>query len=254
MGILLAAGTATVAVKNIEAHQGDESWRVQPIFDSRILDRASPQVKILPAKFSQNGGYGTSSEASTLGTEAWMGLGTPPEAIVWSAYHESPWRTAFLTAPPLGRYDWIAKLPRGARPQDAYAALQNQVEKTLGLVGHLEMRNTNVLILRVARPNAQGLKPSGGGNGGSIVYPQLGEIAIKNEPTRSLECLENYFRVPIIDQTGLAGNFDINLKWPEASWGHHNLAGLKQALRDQLGLELVPTNMPIEMLVVEKAK
>jgi uncharacterized protein (TIGR03435 family) len=32
------------------------------------------------------------------------------------------------------------------------------------------------------------------------------------------------------------------------------LEELKQALADQLGLELVPTNMPIEMLVVEKAQ
>jgi hypothetical protein len=32
------------------------------------------------------------------------------------------------------------------------------------------------------------------------------------------------------------------------------LDGLKQAPLDQLGLELVPTNMPIEMLVVERVK
>jgi uncharacterized protein (TIGR03435 family) len=37
-------------------------------------------------------------------------------------------------------------------------------------------------------------------------------------------------------------------------WPRRDPAGLKQALLDQLGLELVPTNMPIEMLVVEKAK
>ena len=34
---------------------------------------------------------------------------------------------------------------------------------------------------------------------------------------------------------------------------HLNLDGLKQVLSKPPGLELVPTNMPIEMLVVEKA-
>jgi uncharacterized protein (TIGR03435 family) len=29
---------------------------------------------------------------------------------------------------------------------------------------------------------------------------------------------------------------------------------LSKAIKDQLGLEVVPTNMPIEMLVVEKVK
>ena len=35
---------------------------------------------------------------------------------------------------------------------------------------------------------------------------------------------------------------------------HPNPEGLKQAVFDQLGLEIIPTNMPIEMLVVEKAR
>jgi uncharacterized protein (TIGR03435 family) len=35
---------------------------------------------------------------------------------------------------------------------------------------------------------------------------------------------------------------------------HPNFDGLKQVLSEQLGLELVPTNMRIEMLVVEKAE
>ena len=36
--------------------------------------------------------------------------------------------------------------------------------------------------------------------------------------------------------------------------GHPNHEGMEQVLLDRLGLELVPTNMPIEMLVVEKVK
>ena len=51
----------------------------------------------------------------------------------------------------------------------------------------------------------------------------------------------------VIDRTRIKGNMDIELNWdvtPE---------GLKQALIDQLGLELVPGNEFIEFLVVEKA-
>jgi|SRR5581483_4819617 uncharacterized protein (TIGR03435 family) len=62
--------------------------------------------------------------------------------------------------------------------------------------------------------------------------------------------LEGVLKIPVIGQTGLTQNFDINPQWNRNEPQHH---GLKQALLDQPGLELVPTNMPIEMLVVEKA-
>jgi uncharacterized protein (TIGR03435 family) len=59
--------------------------------------------------------------------------------------------------------------------------------------------------------------------------------------------------IPVVDQTGLTGNFDFNLKW-KADWQHLNIEGLKQAFIDQLGLELVPSREPIEMLIVEKTQ
>ena len=60
------------------------------------------------------------------------------------------------------------------------------------------------------------------------------------------------YQAPVVDQTGLTNSYDFSLKWK--SDGDSNLAALQQALEDQLGLELVPTNMPVEMLVVEKTK
>jgi uncharacterized protein (TIGR03435 family) len=83
-----------------------------------------------------------------------------------------------------------------------------------------------------------------------------GHYVQKNEPVRTLaNSLEGSFlTVPVIDQTGLSGSFDIDLAWEERDRQHPNAEALKEALLDQLGLELVPSLEPIQMLVVEKAK
>jgi hypothetical protein len=52
---------------------------------------------------------------------------------------------------------------------------------------------------------------------------------------------------PVVDQTGLTGNYDFTT-------GPFGPEEINHAFLDQLGLELVPGREPIEMLVVEKAK
>lgn len=54
----------------------------------------------------------------------------------------------------------------------------------------------------------------------------------------------------------LSGGFDFNLKLNmeqfSMNWNDHKIDDFRPALLNQLGLELVPTNMPVAMLVVEK--
>jgi uncharacterized protein (TIGR03435 family) len=64
--------------------------------------------------------------------------------------------------------------------------------------------------------------------------------------------LEDYFKKPIVDQTGVTQHFYIDLHWNERAEADPDHNDLKQALLDQLGLELVPARMPIEMLVLSK--
>jgi uncharacterized protein (TIGR03435 family) len=64
--------------------------------------------------------------------------------------------------------------------------------------------------------------------------------------------VEDQLRIPVLDQTGIAGIYDLEVKWDESNDPEHE--SLKQALNDQLGLELVPGTAPVRMLVVEKIK
>ena len=244
--VLLATGTATVTVKEIAAHRAEASWRV-PNPDA---NRAPLLVKILPTKFPD------SVNALNVGRRGdnWVGVGQPVFEIARVAYGWRPGRIRFAGAQPKERYDFISTLPRATGP-----ALQAEFKRKLGFVGHREMRDTDVLVLKVRRPNAPGLKsPTGGGSD----YSNNGYYHCDNSPLSSdsgwypgiSRFLEDYFEMPIVDQTGLTQNFHIDLKWNERFKGDPDHEALKEALLDQLGLELVPSNMPIEMLVVEKVK
>jgi uncharacterized protein (TIGR03435 family) len=240
--VLLAAGTTTVTVKEIQKHNFDDSWRT-PNLDSKKLDQVSPQVRIVPTKINSQSGWARNNRMKV------MGVGESLPEILGVAYaFSSPARTIISTQLPETRYDFIANLPAGNAE-----ALQQQIKKKFGLVGRIETRETDVLLLKVKYPNAQDLKRSvnrrGSMRSGSGEYTftdsQLSNFAVN---------LEYRFKIPVIDQTGLAGSFDFHLKWNQSDDQSLNLENLKQALTDQLGLELVPTNMPIEMLVVDKAK
>jgi uncharacterized protein (TIGR03435 family) len=245
--VLLAAGTTTITVKEIAAHRVDESWRV-PNPDH---DRAPFLVEILPTKFPD------SVDSLNHGSHGdnWIGIGRQVRDIVRVAYGCRPGRVFFADTEPRERYDFISTLP-----QASGAALQAELKRKLGFLGRREVRDTDVLVLKVRKSNAPGLKSPiflGRSDGCS-----RGHYYCDNAPLSSnsgyypgiTRFLEEYFEMPVIDQTGLTQHFHIDLKWNER-WGQDpNHDALKQALLDQLGLELVPSNMPIEMLVVEKAQ
>ncbi|MES1180707.1 MAG: TIGR03435 family protein [Verrucomicrobiota bacterium] len=243
--VLLAAGTTTITVKEIQKSKLDNAWRVR-YYRTELLEQAPPQVRILPSKFPP-GGVGSVDGA-------WMGIGQPIQTIIYDAYTHPAWRTKILTKLPLGHFDFIAKLPDGSKPQNVLAALQNEIKRKFDLVSHLEMQNADVLLLAVKNPDANGLKIHDLQIVRSYYRAELNKISLINRPFHELpDYLEGNFQIPIVDGTGIESNVDVTLTWNRKDWEHPNLDGLKQALLDQLGLELVPTNMPIEMLVVEKA-
>jgi uncharacterized protein (TIGR03435 family) len=62
--------------------------------------------------------------------------------------------------------------------------------------------------------------------------------------------LEGAFHKPVLMQSDLSGNYDFTFQWQDPQ---QKEAVLNREL-EEAGLELMPTNMPVEMLVVEKMK
>lgn len=63
--------------------------------------------------------------------------------------------------------------------------------------------------------------------------------------------LSRYAGKPVIDRTGLIGNYDIGLKWAGETATDSPLPSLPAALREKFGLELKPEVGPVNILVID---
>jgi uncharacterized protein (TIGR03435 family) len=252
--VLLAAGTTTVAVKEIQEHK-TYLWQIGN-FDERVLNEQPPQVRLLPSKL-KGVGSGTAWDKNNHFTSKMMGLDVSAEQVIEAAYRfYNPSRTVILTELPKGQYDYIAcfTFPVGVIDGNE-KALQQLIKKKFGVIAKVETRDTDALLLEVQNANAPNLKQFAVPSGEETFQGGRGAWSGKNVSIANFTTyLEQDLGTPLFDQTKLTNRFDFSLKWSPKDWQHPNLDGLKQALLDQLGLELVPTNMPIEMLVVEKVK
>ena len=191
-------------------------------------------------------GSGTGSDRKMAG----FGFGVP--AIFAAAFGRNDARIIFNTEVPTNRYDFICTLS-----SQQGAALQNELKKKLGLAGKLEMRETDVLVLKVKDPKAVGLEASADPRNAptSLQGRGRGHLSGKNVELANLaNDLEQRMGLPVVDQTGLENRrFDFELTWAQSD-SMLNIDGLKQALSDELGLELIPARRPAEMVVVGKVK
>ncbi|HEY1788497.1 MAG TPA: TIGR03435 family protein [Verrucomicrobiae bacterium] len=243
VGLLFAAGTATVTIGQIQKARLHESqWRRLDI-TSDELDNLSPEVEISPTIFSQGGNIAANGRK-------FVGVGQPVINIVTAAYNWPQARMIFPQGRPWAKYDYVSTLPTGARK-----ALRDELKKKLGWVGHPETKNEDALLLILQNPNAPGLHPPLAGN--ICNMSERGyqiEIKWQSAPiSRINEYLQSASPKPIIDETGLTNRCSIDITWTENPRDPEHTA-LQKVLREQLGLVFVPTNMPVKMLVVEKVQ
>jgi uncharacterized protein (TIGR03435 family) len=153
---------------------------------------------------------------------------------------------------PEAKYDFTITQPRGTA-EPVTSLLKQALKAAFGLVGTTETNEVEVLLLKVKEPNAKGLvvSPTPGG----MFRSGPGDIGGMDVSMRGLaSALESNLKKPVFDETGLTNHYDIALKWEQKSPDQPNPEGLTQALRDSLGLDLVPARRAVQMVRIQQTK
>lgn len=212
------------------------------------------ELTVRPSLSTNTWGVGGKGEFTARGNTVWEIL---PRAF------DQPYNSSarLLTNAPLssGKYDFtVIQTPTpgadyNALEKNVPLLLQQVLRSAFGITGRKETREVDVLILKVKNSHAPGLvvSPTPGGASSS----GLGIIEGTDQSIALVAmAIERLLKQPVFDETGLTNSYDISLKWDQKSWDKPNPEGLRKALAEQLGLELVADRRPVEMVVIEQTQ
>jgi uncharacterized protein (TIGR03435 family) len=155
----------------------------------------------------------------------------------------------------LQRYDISAKVEGdvGITREQMQPLIQNLLEQRFHLVAHRQQKLVPGYALVVAKDGFK-LKPN---TNKSEVQPHSQVLANElqgwNIPASTLAfLLEIPAGDPVVDKTGITGNYDIKLSYTTAGFPNSNLPDLFTAVQEQFGLKLVPQKVPVDTLVIDQ--
>jgi len=136
------------------------------------------------------------------------------------------------------------------------------LRERFGLVGHTERRDMAVYALTQAKDGPKMEKSSGDPNGLPSDHEQENDgqmtLRVTNISMGEMALLMRfYLDRPVVDQTGLKGRFDFQLRWTTdealaAGMNNTVAPGIFTAMQEQLGLKLEPLKTKIDVMVIDK--
>jgi uncharacterized protein (TIGR03435 family) len=156
------------------------------------------------------------------------------------------------------RYDISAKADESPAPTQQ-TLLRALLKDQFKLVVHEEAREMPVFALVLARSDGRlgpKLVKSDSDCAACGARSNSGSFSGKAVPISQLAASLGFFAGRfVIDKTGLAGGYNMELTWTpdEAAGGGSDGPSLFAALQEQLGLKLVPERGPVTVLVVDRA-
>jgi len=158
------------------------------------------------------------------------------------------------------RVDTVAKAPPDTPNNQLLLMTQRLLQERFRLVIHTERRRLFHYDLSLSKRGSK-LHESKENAPTILRSYQLGLLSYERLSMRALAgLLSRQLHEPVIDRTGLAGSYDVNLEWAPSDPDAANAAtdaperpDIFRALEEQLGLRLEMAMTPIDVLVVDHA-
>ena len=146
----------------------------------------------------------------------------------------------------------LAKLQPQEQWQQRQKMLQALLADRFALKVHRTTKELPIYVLTVV--DAGKLKKSVSETGGSSTYS--GKFTARGISIDSLAMnLSNTVGRTVVNQTGLAGTYDLTLEWaPEGADASDPRPSIFTALEEQMGLKLKPAKGPVDAIVVDAIK
>ena len=146
----------------------------------------------------------------------------------------------------------LAKLQPQEQWQQRQKMLQALLADRFALKVHRTTKELPIYVLTVV--DAGKLKKSVSETGGSSSYS--GKFTARGISIDSLAMnLSNTVGRTVVNQTGLAGTYDLTLEWaPEGADASDPRPSIFTALEEQMGLKLKPARGPVDAIVVDAIK
>jgi len=251
-GALLAAGTATVTVKQLMPVPIDDRWFLT---ETGNLEKIPDNLTVFRPSHWADGSHGCRVVEVPSRMAAYnMRL---DGCFVWAEYFSDTSRMVLPTNFPQGSFDVLLTRPHGRDDQGQEKIRQvfrDEIKKQFGYSARRETREVEALVLRVKNADAPALRHLADTDDSTAIQASVEGLNSKNFPLHFMaQALEPFLGIPVIDQTGLTNRVVLNLQWKKNE-GETQKDTVMRVVSSELGLEFVPTNAPIEMLVVEKVK
>jgi uncharacterized protein (TIGR03435 family) len=155
-------------------------------------------------------------------------------------------------------WDIDARFPDGVSPAQAPQMMQAMLADRFRLVVQRETRTLPIYALTVAKGGVK--LQQGDGRSDMSAGPRLIRYGAGTMGDLARQ-LSSYLGRNVIDRTGLAGQYAINLSFAPVNpgestgdSGQDSGPSIFTALRDQAGLKLESTKGPVEVLVIDRAE